>query len=121
MYVLDALARDRAGGDDWRTGGNFLDLEADAPDRLGKVRLGQNDRRRGAALPGHGQVALDAPDVHVVSGSDDERHVDIGGEDLLTRLPVHDLARERCAPLDDAVDDRRGVPSAWKHSDPVTD
>jgi hypothetical protein len=75
-----------------------------------------------AALPRERQVALDAPDVEVqIEAADDERDVDVRGDDLRLRLGPGDLAHERAASRQDRMDCRAALVGARSDGDPVAD
>ena len=64
-----------------------------------KIRLGEQNDRRGAALARHQQVPLETTRVVVaIQSHDDEDDVDVGGDDLLAGRLAGRAPRERsCA------------------------
>ena len=70
-----------------------------------QVGLGQHHDRRGAALPGGGEVALDAARVEVrVERGHQEGNVDIGRHDLRGMRAADRLAHEGAAAREQVMD-----------------
>ena len=112
---VDPFAGEAAGHDHGRAGGHRLELDAHRVDGFGDVGLGEDDHRRGAALPRDGQVALDATDVDVRGGDDDERDGDVRGQDLPAIQVARRATGEQGAAFDDAAD------VATVEHDPIAD
>ena len=81
VEAVSAESADSVDGD----AGSHLFHGADAGRWVGaEVEFVEDDDRRGAALPGRGEVALDAAGAEVVvEAGDEEGAVEVGGEDLL--------------------------------------
>ena len=87
---------------------------------LAQVRLGQHHHRGGAALPGGGQVALDAARVEVgVQRRDQEGHVDVGGDHLRRAATADRLAHEGAAARQQVVDGGAGLRGANRGGHPI--
>ena len=85
-----------------------------------QVGLGQHDDGRGAALPGGGEVALDAAGVEVgIQRGDQEGHVDIGGDHLRGVAAAHGLAQEGAAARQQMVDGGAAFRGADRGRHPV--
>ena len=91
----------------------------------GDVGLVEQDDRGRAAAPGHREVALEAAEVEVaVEARDDERHVDVRGEDLLAGeggTVVAGAPAERGAAGEDGLDDDGAVAPGAGRRHPVAD
>ena len=91
--------------------------------RIGdQVRLVQHDHRRGAALPGDDEIALEAPRIEVVIETADEKHgVDVGSDDLFFGGIAGRAPREPAGPGQHGLD--AGVAGLCRRldGDPVAD
>ena len=114
--AVEALAGDGAHDVDRDAEGDRLGLGHLPVEVVGEVALRQHDRRLGAALPGHHEIALQPARVEVVpERGDEEDDVDVGGDDLLVGLGPRDLARELRPAREDGMD------QSGRKSDPVAD
>ncbi len=93
-----------------------LDLGEERRRLVDEVGLREQHDRLRPALPGHGQVALEAARVEVERQRlGEERDVDVRREHLLAGGLPHLLARDRGAPRKERLDERR----LRGHADPV--
>ena len=82
-----------------------------------EVGFRQHDDRRGAALPGTGDVTLESSQAEVVvEPCEQESGVDVRRQHLFGRVLACGLADERASPLEDRRDRRRR-----SHSHPIAD
>ena len=87
-----------------------------------EIRLVQHDHRRGAALPGDDQIALEPARIEVVIEAADEKYrVDIGRDDLFLGGIAGRAAREAAGPGENGLD--AGVARLCRRldRDPVAD
>ena len=109
--------RDRNDGNTERDG---LDLRDHCVDVVGEIGLGEDEHRLRSALPREREVALEAPEVHVlVDRGDDEHDVDVGGEHLLLRRLPGGLPRELRVAGEDGLDRPALLVRAGRDGDPV--
>jgi hypothetical protein len=94
--LVEAVAPQRAGGDDGGISGDLLEHAAVTPHAVGReIRLGQQQDRAGAPGPHDGQVALQAARVEVVvAGGGHEDHVQVGDDHLTVGGATGGLALE---------------------------
>jgi len=111
------LAGDAAGDQHWCAQCHSFQLGQECVGRLDDVGFCHQDYGHGSALPCDREVALDAPSVDIGRRGDDERHVDVGRQDLLFGFPGRDLSRKDGAAFEDAVNRGHGV--AVEHRHPV--
>ncbi len=115
--VRDVVAGQRAQDDDGHAGGDAPDGDEPPLQVVGDVGLVEDDDRVHAARPGDREIALQPAQVEVVvEARDDERHVDVGCDDLLVGevtgaapARVRGAAHERRLARQDRGDDRRIV------------
>ena len=70
-----------------------------------EIRLVQDDHRRGAALPGDDEIALEPAGVEVVIETADEKdRVDVGGHDLFLGRITGRTTREPAGPGKNGLD-----------------
>ena len=92
---------------DRRPEGDGLDAGHRRLDVRAEIGLGQDDNRRRPALPGAGQIALQAARIEIgIERGGQKGGVDIGRHHLGPALPAGGLAHEGGAPWQDMVDDR---------------
>ena len=118
--LVDPLARDVAHRVDGNSDGDALRLD-ELPEVVAHVELGEDDDGIGTAVPGGGEVALEAPRVEVlVEPGDEEDGVDVRDEDVLLGLQPGRLARDLRAPWEKRLDGE-AVAGRVADDDPVAD
>ena len=101
--IVAAQGRD---GQDLHAGSGTLHLGDHAVHIRAQIRLGEHHHRRGAAVVGDGEVALQAAEVEVlVQRHADQHRVDIGGHHLLLFGAAGGPPDEAALPWKEAADD----------------